>query len=347
MNLNKWIAITVVAAILTIAGATSLYVVPVYEYAIVTQFGRVVAAETEAGLKFKIPFIQEVTMIDSRLRNWDGEPSDLLTVDKENIEVNTWARWRVTNPQRFYEAVRTESAGQSVLDGVVDASVKNVISANTLYEALRTSQRRLQYESKELEEAEAARGVKIKVGRDKIANDILKLSGTASEKEYGFSINGLQIKHFNYVKSIIPKIYERMRSERIRIANRYESEGREREAKILGKMAKDLERIESEGYSKAARIRGQADAEVLKTYATAYGQDPEFYSFSRSLELLPQALSTKTRLVLSADNHEFFRYLKGFGQTSGKAVRKASAPVRRAVPAPRRVVPAPAPKVAP
>ena len=344
MNLSKWIILTVIAGILTIAGSTTLYVVPVYEYAIVTQFGRVVAAETEPGLKFKVPFVQEVTMIDSRLRNWDGEPSDLLTVDKENIEVNTWARWRVTNPQRFYEAVRTEMAGQSVMDGVVEASVKNVISANTLYETLRTSQRLLRYEAKELEEAEAARGVKIAVGRRKIARAILKLSGTGAEEEYGFTINGLRIKHFNYVKSIIPKIYERMRSERIRIANRYESEGREREAKILGKMTKDLEKIESEGYSKAATIRGQADAQVLKTYAEAYGQDPEFYSFSRSLELYPLALSKKTRLVLSADEHDFFRYLKGYMPV---ATRKSTSktPIRRRItpPPPRKPAPAPVP----
>ena len=323
MNVKAWIAIS--AALLgTIAvGATSLYVVPVYEFAIVTQFGRVVEEVKEPGLKFKIPFIQEVTMIDRRLRNWDGEPSDLLTVDKENIEVNTWARWKVTEPRRFYEAVRTESAGQSVLDGVVEASIKNVISANTLYEALRNSQRRLQYESKELEEAEAARNVKISVGREKVAGEILARAGTGAEEEYGFTINGLQIKTFNYVKSVIPKIYERMRSERIRIANRYESEGREREAKILGKMAKDLEKIESEGYAQAATIRGAADAEVLKVYAEAYGKDSEFYSFSRSLNLFPKTFSKKMRLVLSADEHDFLRYLKGFGRIPprGKAKR--------------------------
>ena len=130
-------------------------------------------------------------------------------------------------------------------------------------------------------------------------------AGTGAEEEYGFTINGLQIKTFNYVKSVIPKIYERMRSERIRIANRYESEGREREAKILGKMAKDLEKIESEGYAQAATIRGAADAEVLKVYAEAYGKDSEFYSFSRSLNLFPKTFSKKMRLVLSADEHDF------------------------------------------
>ncbi|MEE2758279.1 MAG: protease modulator HflC [Myxococcota bacterium] len=324
MKNKAWIALTAAILATTAVGAASMYVVPVYEFAIVTQFGRVVEEVKEPGLKFKIPFIQEVTMIDSRLRNWDGEPSDLLTIDKENIEVNTWARWKVTEPRRFYEAVRTESAGQSVLDGVVEASVKNVISANRLYEALRNTQRRLQYESEELEEAEAARNVKIAVGREKVANEILTRAGTGAVDEYGFTINGLQIKTFNYVKSVIPKIYERMRSERIRIANRYESEGREREAKILGKMAKDLEKIESEGYASAATIRGSADAEVLKIYADAYGKDSEFYSFSRSLDLFPKTFSSKMRLVLSADDHDFLRYLKGFGRFDGQSHRRPS-----------------------
>ena len=183
MKMKAWIGLTAAILATTAIGATSMYVVPVYEFAIVTQFGRVVEEVKEPGLKFKIPFIQEVTMIDSRLRNWDGEPSDLLTIDKENIEVNTWARWKVTEPRRFYEAVRTESAGQSVLDGVVEASVKNVISANRLYEALRNTQRRLQYESKELEEAEAARNVKIAVGREKVANEILRLKSNQKERE--------------------------------------------------------------------------------------------------------------------------------------------------------------------
>ena len=155
MSAKKWIVLTAVAAALVGLGATSLYVVPVYEYAIVTQFGRVVATNTEPGLHFKLPFVQLVTPIDRRLREWDGEPSDLLTIDKENIEVNTWARWRVVDPQLFYEALRTESAGQGVLDGLIDASTKNIISAQTLMEVLRTSERRLKYTAEELEVAEA------------------------------------------------------------------------------------------------------------------------------------------------------------------------------------------------
>ena len=310
MNFRGWLILTTAAALITFVGFSSLFVVPVHQHAIVTQFGRVVSTETEAGIKVKIPFIQNVTFIDNRLREWDGEPSDLLTIDKENIEVNTWARWRITDPKLFFEALRTETAGQSVLDGLIDASVKNVISAATLMEALRNTKRQLRYTAEELEKAESAKDIQVSTGRNKIVSEILLQAGRDTAGEYGFVVEGLGIKHFNYVKPVIPKIYERMRSERIRIANRYESEGREQEAQILGQMTKDLEAIESEGYAEAAKIRGQADAEVLVTYANAYNKDPEFYGFSRSLELYPSTLKKQSRLIVDGQTSEFLRYLK-------------------------------------
>jgi membrane protease subunit HflC len=318
MTGKKWVILSAIAAVIGFFGFTALYVVSVYEYAIVTQFGRVVATNTEPGLHFKVPFIQSVTRIDKRLREWDGEPSDLLTIDKENIEVNTWARWRVMDPQLFYEALRTETAGQGVLDGLIDASTKNVISAQTLMEVLRTSERRLKYTADELEEAEAEKGILIATGREKNVAKILSEASKETLGEYGFELLGLQIKHFNYVKPVIPKIYERMRSERIRIANRYESEGREREAKILGQMTRDLEEIESEGYREATAIRGQADAQVLKIYAEAYGEDPEFYSFSRSLEIFPKTLGSGTRLVLGTEDNDLMGYMMGYSRRDGR-----------------------------
>ena len=310
MTFQRWLNLTVAVVALVVVGMSTLYVVPVHQDAIVTQFGRVETTHTEPGLQVKIPFIQEVTFIDNRLREWDGEPSDLLTIDKENIEVNTWARWRVTDPRLFFEALRTETAGQSVLDGLVDASVKNVISAQTLMETLRNTKRRLQYTADELEKAEAAKNITIGKGRASIVGEILAEASKGTDKDYGFIVEGLGIKHFNYVKPVIPKIYERMRSERIRIANRYESEGREQEGQILGQMTKDLEEIESEGYAESARIRGAADAEVLITYADAFNQDPEFYSFSRSLELYPATFGKQSRLILDGKTSEFLQHIR-------------------------------------
>ena len=330
MNPVHVLIASIAALVLGFVGFSSVYVVPVYEYAIVTQFGRVVATKTDPGWYVRIPFIQEVVPIDKRLREWDGEPSDLLTLEKENIEVNTWGRWRVTDPKHFYEALRTETAAQSVLDGLVDASTKNVISAYELIEVVRSTARRLRYKSKELEDAEAAKNLVIKTGREKIATQILDGAAKDTKKDYGFAFLGVGIKHLNYVKATVPKIYERMRSERIRIANRYESEGRQREEKILGEMTKTLEEISSEGYREAARIRGRADAKVLKIYAEAYKQDPEFYSFSRSLEILPGTFSKGTRLVLGTDDNDLLRYMKSFGGGSGSS--RAMAPRLKVLP---------------
>lgn len=316
MTVKKWTLSTVVLVMVGAFAYTSLYVVDLANYAIITQFGKVVATRIEPGLYFKIPAIQDVIFYDKRLREWDGESSDLLTVDKENIEINTWARWRVINPQLFYEALRTENGGQGVLDGRIDSSVKNVISAQPLMEVLRNSRRTLRYTSKELQDSEASRGVKIAEGREKIVGEILSIAGRKTKEQYGFQIDGLGVKHFNYVKAVIPKIYDRMASERDRIANRYESEGREREARIVGGVAKDLERIASEGYRDSMRIRGEAEAAAIKIYADAYNRDPEFYSFNRSLSLLPNTVGKGTRLVLSAGDNALFKYLGSFRKDS-------------------------------
>lgn len=311
--MRKWIILSAVIFIATITALSSFYVLPIYEDAIVVRFGRVVDTSTDPGFYLKTPFVDSVIRFDNRLQPWDGEPSDLLTVDKENIKVNTWARWRITDPRKFYEAVHTVAAGQGVLDGIIDSSVKNIISAQPLIEVLRNTQRRLRYRSGELEAAEAAKNVQVKVGREEVIDLILEEGREDTEEQYGLRLEGVAIKHFNYVSAVIPKIYERMRSERIRIANRYESEGREREASILGEMAKELERIESEGYRESKRIRGLADAEVIRIYAQAYGKDPEFFSFSRSLDIYPDVLGESTRLVLGTEDHDLFRHLKSFG----------------------------------
>ncbi len=311
-DIRKPLLISVMVILLAILVKSSFYIVPIPNHAVITQFGKVVAVHTEPGLYFKIPVIQSVDLFDTRLREWDGEPSDLLTVDKENIEVNTWARWRITDVRKYYEAIRTESSGQGMLDGIIESSVKNVISGQRLVEVLRNTPRRLTYTSKELEEAEASKGIDVKVGRDKIVSDILVMARGKIEKEYGFEVQGVGIKHLNYVPAVIPNIYERMRSERERIAERYKSEGREQEATILGDMQKDLETIESQGTRQATIIRGAADAEVLKIYAEAYGQDPEFYFFLRSLELLPEVLGSKTRIVLGTGDSDLFRVLRSY-----------------------------------
>jgi membrane protease subunit HflC len=298
-----------IAAVLIFLKA-SLYVVDVRLQAVITQFGKPVRTVTEPGLYAKAPFIQEVRYFDKRLLEWSGEPSDILTRDKENIGVGTWARWKITDPLRFYTSLGTEARGQGVLDEVIESAVKNVVSAYTLREVLRNTNRKLEYTTKELEEADIKK-VMITMGRDKIVEEIRKMAARALEGRYGIELVDVRVKYINYVEAVIPKIYDRMRSERIRIANKYESEGRKEEAEILGSMKRELERIESEGYKTAEEIKGQADAEAIKIYAEAYEKAPEFYSFIKTLETFESTFQKQTHFILTTDG-DYFRYLKSF-----------------------------------
>ncbi|NUO08330.1 MAG: protease modulator HflC [Candidatus Brocadia sp.] len=303
-------------AVVLICLRASLYVTDIRLQAVITQFGKPVRTVTEPGLYVKAPFIQEVRYFDKRLLEWSGEPSDILTMDKENIVVGTWARWKVIDSLKFYTSLGTEARGQGVLDEVIESAVKNVVSSYTLKEVLRNTNRKLEYTTKELEEAEDIKKVLIRMGRDNIVEEIRKMASRALEGRYGIELVDVRVKYINYVEAVIPKIYDRMRSERIRIANRYESEGRKAEAEILGSMKRELERIESEGYRTAEEIKGQADAEAVKIYAEAYEKAPEFYSFTKTLETYESTFNKQTHLVLTTDG-DYFRYLKSF-QMEGK-----------------------------
>lgn len=305
------IIILIFVAVLLICLKASLYVVDVRLQAVVTQFGKPVRTVAAPGLYAKAPFIQEIRYFDKRLLEWDGEPSDILTRDKENIGVGTWARWKISDALKFYTSLGTEERGLRVLDEVIESAVKNVVSSYTLKEVLRNTNRKLEYTTKELEEAEDVKKVLIKMGRDKIVEEIRKMAARALESRYGIDLVDVRIKYINYVEAVIPKIYDRMRSERIRIANKYESEGRKEEAEILGSMKRELERIESEGYRSAEEIKGKANAEALRIYAEAYEKAPEFYSFIKTLETYETTFNKQTHLILTTDG-DYFKYLKSF-----------------------------------
>jgi len=306
---------TVFTVIVVLAGAllfSSIYVVDLTEHALVLQFGKVASTRTEPGLYFKLPFIQSVQYIDKRLREWDGEPSSLLTNEKQKIEVNTYARWHVSDPKQFYLRLTSESRGMSVLDGQIESTLKNVATTYSFMEILRSTRRELKYTTAELAKAEAERNIQIETGRERIVAEILERVKSGVEKEYGIVVDGLGVKTLNYVRDVVPKIHERMRAERDRIANLYESEGRELEALIVGETAKELEKIESEGKKQATILRGKADAEALRIYAEAYDKDPEFYAFLRSLETLKLSMDDRVQLVLGTSG-PLFRYFKEYG----------------------------------
>ncbi len=304
------IAIVAVLAIIILA-SSSFYVVDIKSQCVVTQFGRPVNVVTTPGLKIKTPFIQKAKYFEKRIIEWDGEPSDILTRDKENIGINTWARWRITEPLKFYTSLGTEDRGQGVLDEVIESAVKNIVSSYPLNEVLRNTNRKLEYTTVELEKAEMDKKVKVAHGRANLVKEIQKMANKGLNERYGLELVDVRIKHINYVPAVIPKIFDRMRSERIRIANKYESEGRREEAQILGYMKKELEKIESEGYKIATETRGEADAEAIRIYADAYKKAPEFYSFTKTLETYEKAIDSNTRLYLSTDS-DYYQYLKGY-----------------------------------
>jgi len=303
------IIISIVAMIIVASG--SFYVVDIKSQSVVTRFGRPVGVVTEPGLNVKIPFIEKLIYFEKRIIEWDGEPSDILTRDKENIEINTWARWKIVEPLKFYTSLGTEDRGQGVLDEVIGSTVKNIVSSYPLNEVLRDTNRKLEFTTVELEAAEMAKKVHVDKGRASLVEEIKDAANEGLIERYGLELVDVKIKHINYVATVIPKIYDRMRSERIRIANKYESEGRREEAEILGHMKKELEGIESEGYKIAVKTKGEADAEAIKIYADAYGKAPEFYSFTKTLETFEKTINKNTRLYLTTDG-DYFQYLKSY-----------------------------------
>ena len=304
------IAIIAVVAIIIII-SSSFYVVDIKSQCVITQFGRPVKVVQQPGLKIKTPFIQKAKFFEKRIIEWDGEPSDILTRDKENIGINTWARWKIIDPLKFYTALGTEGRGQGVLDEVIESAVKNIVSAYPLNEVLRNTKRKLEYTTVELEKAEMDKKVKVSNGRSSLVGEINKMANNELRERYGMELVDVRIKHINYVPAVIPKIFDRMRSERIRIANKYESEGRREEAEILGYMKKELEKIESEGYKIATETRGEADAAAVKIYADAYEKDPDFYSFTKTLETYEKTVDENTHLYLSTDS-EYYKYLNSY-----------------------------------
>jgi len=303
-----FILIVLVALILA---NSALYVIPEGQQAVVLQFGKPVQERKEAGLYFKTPFIQEVHRLEKRLLPWDGDAEPMVTQDKRSIFIDVWARWRIIDPMKFYMAVGTVQDGQQRLDELVDSAVRDVIAKNYLLEAVRTTDNALEYESEELKRDWAARRERVRTGRQKIEKEIKELASQDDlGKTYGMELVDVHIKRINYERSVRDKVYDRMKSERMRIASLYESEAEEEKNRILGATKKELDQIEGEMEKRSAEIRGEADAVVIKLTAEAYGKSPDFYEFLRQLEAYKNTLGRGTRLILSTDN-EFLAQLHG------------------------------------
>jgi membrane protease subunit HflC len=290
----------------------SVYTVSETEQAILVQFGRPVGVVIkDAGLKLKIPFIQIVHRFDKRWLEFDGDVNEIPTKDKKYIWVDTYARWRIADPLRFFQAVRDEIGAQSRLDDIVDGETRNAVASFDLIELVRSTNREFQV-TEDLEGIGSAEALsRISTGRAKIAEMILKKASQITP-EFGIELVDVRFKRINYVDTVQQKVYERMISERKRIAERSRSEGLGRAAEIRGQKERDMLQASSMGYKTAQEIKGAADAKATAIYAKAYGRDPELYQFVKAMETLESSLDGQTTLILSTDS-ELVRYLKGSG----------------------------------
>ena len=314
---TRTFAILVVLLIGVYVTMSSIYTVSEVEQVIITQFGKPVGEPvTDAGLKLKVPFIQDVNPIDKRVLEWDGTPSDMPTKDKLYISVDLFARWRITDPLQYFLRLRDERSAQSRLDDILGSETRNAVAKHELIEIIRTSKDRVPLRDDLLTEAERELNmgtlVPIQKGRKLVEREIFT---AAAEKVrvFGIELLDIRFKRINYNESVRPKIYDRMISERRQIAERFLSEGNGEAARIRGNRVRDLNKIQSEAYRKVEEIRGAADAKATEIYASAYNKSPEavtFYEFTRTMQSYKSIIADNTTLVLSTDS-DLFKFLKG------------------------------------
>jgi len=309
----KGIIILIIIAVVLIIGYSSAYVVDEREQVVVTQFGKVIGSpKYEPGLYFKIPIIQNATYFPKTLLEWDGDPGQIPTLEKTYIWVDSFARWKIVDPVKFFQTVNNTVSAQGRLDDIIDPAVRNFITSNRLIETVRNSNRELDtFEiGREGEIEDQRSGFTVTTGRAKITQGILT-QAQPKLTAFGIELVDVKIKRINYVEQVRKSVYGRMVAERDQIAEKFRSEGKGESRKILGSKERDLKQITSEAYRTAQEIKGKADAEATKIYADAFGIDPEFYSFTKTLEIYSSSLDKESSLIISTES-EFLKYLKGY-----------------------------------
>ena len=317
MNRVKLAAILALLGIAAFVAMGSIYTVGEVEQAIITQFGKPVGAPvTTAGLKVKVPFIQDVNLIDKRVLEWDGNPTDMPTKDKLYVSVDLFARWRIADPLQYFLRLHDERSAQSRLDDILGSETRNAVAKHELIEIIRTTKDRVPLRDTLLAGAGPERDmgslVPIQKGRKTVEQEIF---AEAAEKVrvFGIELLDIRFKRINYNASVRPKIYDRMTSERRQIAERFLSEGNGEAARIRGNRLRDLNKIQSEAYRQVEEIRGVADAKATEIYSKAYNQSPEavaFYEFTRTMQSYKSIIAENTTLVISTGS-DLFKFLKG------------------------------------
>ena len=303
------VGLAVVAALLVFS---SVYTVSETEQVILTQFGRPVGGVVAtAGLHAKVPLVQTVHRFEKRWLEYDGDPTEIPTRDKKYIWVDTYARWRIADALRFYQALHDERGAQSRLDDIVDGETRNAVASFDLIEIVRSTNRPFATTG-ELEGVGAAEAMaKIATGRERIGQRILERAAKITP-EFGIELVDVRFKRINYTESVQQAVFQRMIAERKRIAERSRSEGQGRAAEIRGQKERDVLAVSSVGYKSAQELKGKADAKATSIYARAYGRDASFYEFWKSMETLQTALDKDATVVLSTDS-ELLKYLKNAG----------------------------------
>jgi modulator of FtsH protease HflC len=317
MSRIRLVAVIAVLGLGAFVAMSSIYTVSEVQQAIITQFGEPVGAPVKtAGLKIKVPFIQDVNLIDKRVLEWGGTPTDMPTKDKLYVSVDLFARWRIVDPLQYFLRLRDERSAQSRLDDILGSETRNAVAKHELIEIIRTTKDRVPLRDTVLTGAgpEQAVGslVPIEKGRKVVEQQIF---AAAAEKVrvFGIELLDIRFKRINYNESVRPKIFDRMISERRQIAERFLSEGNGEAARIRGDRVRDLNKIQSEAYRQVEEIRGTADAKATEIYSKAYNQSPEaveFYEFTRTLQSYKSIISTNTTLVLSTRS-DLFKFLEG------------------------------------
>jgi len=322
----KSIIALILALVAVILIANSAYTVNETEQVFITQFGKPVgdainadSDKNEAGLHWKIPFIHKVNRIEKRILEWDGPATDMPTRDKLYIQVDTFARWRITDPVTYYKKLRDERSALSRLDDIIGSATRDRVAAHDLIELVRNDKERVPEKDESLAEGNSSIGVlpDIQYGRQVLTQQVLEAS-QPKVADWGIELIDVRFKRINYKSGVIQKIYSRMASERLQIAERFRSEGAGEAAKIIGKKERDLLKIESLAYKREQEIRGSADAKATQIYADAYNTSPlaaDFYEFMKTLETYESALNKETSLILTSKSDLF----KLFKSVDGEA----------------------------
>lgn len=298
-------ALLVILVLLLLNGAC--YEVSETSQVIITQFGNPVGAPVNTpGLHMKIPLVQQAHYFDKRFLEWEGSPNQVPTKDKRFIWVDTYARWRIVDPLKFFQRLRDERGAQSRLDDILDGETRNAVASHNLIEIVRTTNRKREEVPVESEEENVILEP-IQKGREQITREILKRA-SADMSDLGIELLDIRLKQLNYVEEVQKDVFARMIAERLRIAELFRSEGEGEAARIRGERERELKRIQSEAYRSAEELRGKADAQATDIYAEAHGRDPDFYAFTKSLETYEKTMDPKTLFILATDS-ELLKYL--------------------------------------